>query len=526
MVHASPFRFVWALALFVAPSFAAEVPAPLAHLVMGDRSGEVDAFTVGGRSLYCLRTFGPWPSLIWPEEGDPAPFTRDQGSITRWLLLAGHSLGHGPFRPAYLGESEWSTDIQVFRFRLERDGVPLWDAEVSVLFKDRQWIGIVNHLPGAISGPAIAPPDAPADRVFLARPLGDGRCAVDLVRLVRRPRGLFDEITFQPLPGVISLGNPALSSTWMQLPLGASIPVQGGNFTEWPLPVGSSSFPDQIDTDAQGVVWLSQPNQNLITRFDPSLETFTQFPVSAGIGPDGLIVDSGGIVWTGLITSSHLGRFDPQTQQHQAFQPPSSATMAIPTETSLGTIVISDHEGGILEWDPVNQVWLRDVTVPTPNPHLVAGVEDDAGVMWFTEFNAGQLARFDLASGVATEISVPSGGGPAFPAYSGGKIYFTLWSLARLGAYDIASGTFTFWDYAPSIEVGGPIFTAPGGDVVFGTRGDGTIGVYRPQLDSLQFYDIPTFHPGLKDGLTVDAQGTVWFTETGKDRLGRLEYAH
>ena len=199
--------------------------------------------------------------------------------------------------------------------------------------------------------------------------------------------------------------------------------------------------------------------------------------------------------------------------------------MAIPTETSMGTIVTTLDAGRIVEYDPSNGQWIKNLPTLTPNPHIVAGVEDDSQNMWFTEYSVNKLAKLNLNTGVLTEVTIPGGGGPAFPAWSSGKVWFSLWTIPRMGAYDPVGGGFTFYDFFGA-ETGGPFFAAPNGDIACGTKGTGYVMVWHHQTGIVDAYPIPTAFPGLKDGLTVAADGAVWITESGANKIARLRYPH
>ena len=87
---------------------------------------------------------------------------------------------------------------------------------------------------------------------------------------------------------------------------------------------------------------------------------------------------------------------------------------------------------------------------------------------------------------------------------------------------DVESNQITEYEFPVSNEPGGPMWIAPNGDVVTGTRNRGYIMVFHPASETFDSYLIPTSNPGLKDGLTVGPNGTVWFTETGANKLAKL----
>lgn len=197
--------------------------------------------------------------------------------------------------------------------------------------------------------------------------------------------------------------------------------------------------------------------------------------------------------------------------------------MAIPVETTDGNVWVTDHaRNRISEFDPVSETWLQSIIMPTSNCWVVQGYEDrDNGFVYYTEYNANKLGKVAVGGNTVIDIQTP-GGGPAFCVYSDGKVYYSRWTESGIGAYDVKTGTIIEYQFPINNESGGPMWLTPDGKIVTGTRNRGYIMVFNPQTENINAYQIPTSNPGLKDGLTVGADGTIWFTESGTNKLGKL----
>ena len=161
--------------------------------------------------------------------------------------------------------------------------------------------------------------------------------------------------------------------------------------------------------------------------------------------------------------------------------------------------------------------------MPTTRCWVTAGaldtVRDD---MYFTEYFGHALGIKPLGKPIA-DIPDPNRGGPAFLDFHDDKVYYSLWLQARVAAYDVGSKTTTTFNFPQTAENAGPMAIAPNGDVVVGTRNQGYIEVFHPATKTFTAYKIPTSIPGLKDGLTVAPDGTVWFTESGRNKIAKLK---
>lgn len=495
----------------------AEIPEPLEGIVFGDEKREVQRLDIDGVEFEYLNTHSDMPFLMWPSEGRRVPkMSHDQTVVTNWLMRVSDELGFTGFEPRYVDSFRWH-DNNVWTYELVRNDLTLQDARIMVHWNEREFLGLVNQVPNRIVSIQDPAPDMEGDElVYFASRTKVGEYQVIPAQVIRdrkRDRTIVttkaidgsNEITEFPDPPVLFRANIH------------------GVFTEWNLPLGS--FPDQISVDEDGIVWLSQPNDNRFTSFDPETEQFTQNLVTGGSGPDGLIVGTRGKVWSGMYYSASLGVWDIDTGTYSNYPAPyGGAYPAIPVETTNGSIWVTDHLANrISEFDPINEVWIQTLTMPTAACWVVQGHEDyERGEVYFTEFNSDQLGRLRLSDSSLVDIVVP-GGGPAFCAYANGKVYYSRWNESGIGAYDVETGAVVEYDFPVANEWGGPLWLTPGGDIVCGTRNRGYIMVFHVATQSFTSYEIPTSFAGLKDGLTVGADGVIWFTETNRNKLARLE---
>lgn len=497
-----------ALVLAAAPA-AAQVPRSLGDLVLGARSRPQVDIELLGDAFQGMPVFSGAPYILWPSgEAQHLP-AMEQDIVARWIDVSAGALGFEGFRAHFVESWSWR-EATVWSYALEHQGLELWRARVQMHFVGGRLSGLALDVPQPLLGIDAFASDLPRDGSYALWPeRGErGYRATATPVTVSESAGL--TITTIGTQSVVAMSNfpPAKH---------AGKPM----FTEWSVPAGS--FPDQIDLDSQGKVWFSQPPDNWLTRFDPQSGNFTQFSTNGGSLPDGMCVDSQDRVWTGFNGGGGLGRL--VNGVHTAFAAPyGGATMAIPKPTSQGTLWVTDHQANrISEFNPATSTWVGSFVMPTPGSWVVEGVEDTlTSVFYFTCYSVNKLAFKALAQPIQ-ETNTPSGG-PAFPVYSNGKVYYSLWSATALGSYDIATGLHTLFTHPLAGEVGGPIAAMPDGRIVLGTRGAGYILVFEPASSTFDAFKIPTtVTSNLKDGMTVGSNGEVWFTETSANKIARLK---
>ena len=519
-------NFLACLFVALAPAAAApgrpeDVPSALREVVLGASKQPHVTLWLGGERYAALERGGA-PFLAWPlERGGP---DRDPERARAWLARRGAELAHAGFQPVYHHRGLWRASasdgvplaLDVLEFRLEHRGLELLDARVSLYFDGERFLGLLNDVPAPLGARQALSEAAPGvERVWLAIDRG-GEPVRDLVvaRVEREHYGgrlrTRYRVDGEPLPAVTVVSFQALP------PLSSF-----EQFQEHAVPKGD--FPDQVGVGPDGAVWFSQPNQDFITRFEPGAMTFKSFSLPEASRPDGLCVDGAGRVFTGLYGAGELAVRDAAGQILRHALPYPSARPAIPLVTSQGRVWVTDHvRNRVSEFDPDGATWPQSLVVPTPSAWVVAGAEHlPTGVLYFAEYLANRVAVVDPALPVVTELA-GIGGGPAFVAVVGDKLYWTQWNRDRLGEYDLSTGQRIEYQYPVPGEFGGPIGATHDGRVVVGTRNVGYLLVFDPAPATFAAYMVPTGSPGLKDGLAVDADGAIWFAESAAGKLAKL----
>jgi streptogramin lyase len=503
-------------------------PSSMRNLVLHVGHREVKTLNIANTEFRYVAPFSKLPFLLWPSEGDKAkPFAHDRAAVGKWLEIHRKALGVTDFKLLFRQTADWWGN-EVWSFDLERDGFTLHGAHIDVHWRDGALEGILCNLPGPVlqfdrgedAPDGEADPDADgSNRIWFPVPRGvgwtDGATAV-LARVKSEAVGPNIRTKYTHPSGKL------LSTVVSSATPGASAPPRPHQWTEYTIPWGT--FPDQISSDSQGMIWYSQPLNDRITVFDPVSETF-DLVVTGNDDPDGLTVDRNDRVWSGLYNSNKgLGRVDAETHEYTVYAPPySNSLMAIPFSTCRGRVWVSDHiENRMSEFNPSTLSWEGTYIMPTSSCWVVDTAEDpETEILYFTEYNVNQLGMKEPGEPIQ-DIPVSSGG-PAFNGYSNGKVYYTLWSRSVLGAYDVTLKTNMEYNHPVSNEYGGPMDVLSNGDVVVGSLNSGYVFILRIATETWESYKIPTDYPGLKDGLHVDANDVIWVTESYKNKIAKLE---
>jgi virginiamycin B lyase len=190
------------------------------------------------------------------------------------------------------------------------------------------------------------------------------------------------------------------------------------------IPLGDGSAPHGVIVGPDGAAWVTDGGLNAIVRVDQETLTVEVWPVGGDhANLNTPVFDLDGVLWfTGQ--AGVVGRLDPTTQ------PPGTVleTVAAPrgrgpygiTVTPDGEIWFASLAGnylGHVVQDSGNGFTLDVIEPPTPAQGTRRVWSDSAGVLWTSEWNAGQVGRYDPASGEWMEWRLPGDAPQAYAVF-------------------------------------------------------------------------------------------------------------
>jgi streptogramin lyase len=177
-----------------------------------------------------------------------------------------------------------------------------------------------------------------------------------------------------------------------------------------------------------------------------------------------------------------------------------------------------------------------DLPRPTIQPHDV--VVDSKGTVWYSDFGAQTVGKFDQKTGKLEEIATPElKKGSPLGALSirmdrDENLWLGMMYQAAIGKLDTKSGKLQTWPIPaewnrPNTQVN---MTSPlniGVDGKVWTQNNGFAGVHRVDLKTGQwetwepFKAAPVGH-NIYDVIS-DSQNNAWFTDIGRETIGRID---
>lgn len=255
-------------------------------------------------------------------------------------------------------------------------------------------------------------------------------------------------------------------------PIAPASPAQV-EITEWTVP-WENTRPRDPWVSAPDRVWFVGQRADYVATFDPQRGAFERYDLDAGTGPHTVIANETG-AWYAGNRAGHIGLLDPESGDIEKIALPGDGPRDVHTMdfTSTGDIwftVQGGNQVGLLDAE-TKEVTLHEVPTPRARPYGV--VVDDEDQPWFVLFGTNKLATVS-ADGRLTEIVLPRE--DARPR-----------RLAVTG-----DGMVWYVDYAR-----------------------GYLGRHAPETGETDEWQVPGGVQARPYAMAADAQGRVWFVETG-----------
>ena len=190
------------------------------------------------------------------------------------------------------------------------------------------------------------------------------------------------------------------------------------------IPLGDGSSPHGVIVGPDDAAWVTDSGLNAIVRVDPDSFAIERWPVAGGnANLNTAVFDPEGVLWfTGQ--AGIVGRLDPATQPAGTVLEPVAAPRGRGpygiASTPDGEIFFASLAGSYLGRvvpGEGNSFALEEIDPPTPDQGTRRVWSDSTGVLWTSQWNAGQVGRYDPAEGEWMEWRLPGDAPQAYAVY-------------------------------------------------------------------------------------------------------------
>jgi virginiamycin B lyase len=224
------------------------------------------------------------------------------------------------------------------------------------------------------------------------------------------------------------------------------------------VPLGPGSRPHGVIQGPDGAAWITDGGQNAIVRVDPATDAVTVWKLPADAGDANLntgAFDGDGIHWfTGQ--SGIYGRLDPQSGEMKVFEAPEGRGPYGIAATPDGEIYYVSLAGSYLAHVDRASGAAEVIEPPTPEQGARRVWSDSQGRLWISEWNVGQVARYDPRDGSWQEWKLPGEVPRAYAVYVDERdiVWLSDFGADAIHAFDPETETFTTY---PNSQAGADV---------------------------------------------------------------------
>ena len=223
--------------------------------------------------------------------------------------------------------------------------------------------------------------------------------------------------------------------------------LQPGTLEVTRVALGGGSRPHGVITAADGTAWVTDGGLNAIVRVDATTRQVRRFPLPAdraGVNLNTATLDHDGVLWfTGQ--SGIYGRLDPHTDRMQVYDAPGGPGPYGITTTPGGDVYYASLAGSHIARIDRSSGQATVLPPPTPAQGARRIWADSRGRLWVTEWNAGQLARYDPASRQWVQWRLPGDHPQPYAVYVDNRdiVWVSDFGANRLLRFDPSTQRFT-----------------------------------------------------------------------------------
>ena len=287
---------------------------------------------------------------------------------------------------------------------------------------------------------------------------------------------------------------------------------------EFPLPAGTR--PHDVAPAPDGTVWYTAQPRGTLGRLDPATGKVVEIPLGDGAAPHGVIVGPDGAPWVTDGGLNAIVRVDPRSGEGRRFPLPESrayANLNTATFEGRGRLWFTGQNGVYGRLDPQTGE-MRVFDAPRGRgPYGIATTPD--GAVYYASLAGSYIARIDGDTGQATVIEppTPKQGARRVWSDSKGQLWVSEWNAGQLSRYDPRSGSWKTWKLPGARPRTYAVYVDDRDGVWMSDWGANAIVRFDPRTE--RFEAFPGSRANAHVRQLLGRPGEVWAPESGTDRL-------
>jgi virginiamycin B lyase len=291
--------------------------------------------------------------------------------------------------------------------------------------------------------------------------------------------------------------------------------------------VHAGDHPHDVAPAADGTtVWYTGQGSGVLGRLDPTTGESERVPLGAGSAPHGVIVGPDGAAWVADGGLNAIVRVDAETLAVEAFPLPAetgSANLNTAVFDGDGVLWFTGQAGIVGRLDRTDgapaagvvEVW------PAPRGRGPYGIAATADGVWFVSLAGGYLGQIALSdAGIQiTELDPPTANAGPRRVWGDaeGVLWVSEWNAGQIGRYDPATGEWREWRLPGDVPQAYAVYVDERDDVWLSDFGANALVRFDPDTET--FSSVPLPDPDAAVRQIHGRPGEVWGAESSADKL-------
>jgi virginiamycin B lyase len=285
---------------------------------------------------------------------------------------------------------------------------------------------------------------------------------------------------------------------------------------EYPLPTGAG--PHDVWPAADGGVWYTAQRSGHLGWLDPTSGQTRQVALGPGSAPHGVIVGPDGAPWVTDGGLNAIVRVDPASLEVQVFRLPGrNANLNTATFDTAGVLWFTGQNGFYGRLEPSTGSMQVFEAPRGQGPYGMT--TSPAGEVFYASLAGSHIAQIDLASSEAAPIDPPTPGQGARRIWSDslGVLWISEWNGGQLGRYDPASTTWREWPLPGQRPMPYAVYVDEKNSIWLSDWGANAFVRFDPASESFEVFPFPTAGAAVRQ--IAGRPGEVWAAESARDQL-------
>lgn len=249
------------------------------------------------------------------------------------------------------------------------------------------------------------------------------------------------------------------------------------------VPNGGRYDASNMILESDGTIWTASANENVLSRISSDEKKVTKWAMPRDAAPSHLLKEADGTIWLAQLGGFKVSRFDPGTSELTEWPDAARRPTAF-VKKADGTLWLPETNGTLTNFDPATGtfVYWRSTDADNPISALTYPFLDSDGSVWSADFLRGNLLRFAADGTKVTKWVLPDVYASPSKIIRGpdGALWVSLYSAGQLARFDPATGELK--RYSVGLAVLPFDMKIYKDRIAYTEQRSGEVGVFDPQV--------------------------------------------